>query len=146
MTTMRALLGLSFLLLAACSSSDDSSSGPSGPFEPAGNGQPIGEAEACAQVRAAEDARGAELSCGPVTRPACPGYISSGNPACSQYDQGTVQGCVDYISTIKSCATLKTKSCLVKVLPGTAPNGCPPPVDAGVDSGTDAAVSDAAGD
>ncbi len=100
----------------------------------------MGEAEACKALKDAESARRAALSCGPVTSPSCPGYISAGNEACSQYDQGTVQGCIDYVSKLTSCDALKPKNCVVKVLPGTAPNGCPPPVDAGVDSGIDSGV------
>jgi hypothetical protein len=144
MNTTRAAKALSFFALASwiaasagCSSSDDAGGGASGPFEPPGNGQPMGEAEACNALKDAESARRAALSCGPVTSPSCPGYISAGNEKCSVYDQGTVQGCIDYVSKLTSCDALKPKNCVVKALPGSAPNGCPPPVDAGVDSGTD---------
>ena len=127
------LLG-ALALAEGCSSDDSSSGGGSGDYAPAGNGVAMPELEACKAITAAEDTR---LSCGPKTRPPCPAYINKGNEPCSMYDQGTVQACVEWIAKL-SCADFKTKKCIVKVLPGTAPNGCPPPVDGGDDSGQDA--------
>jgi len=135
-------LALGVPALAAGCSSDDSSGGSSGNYEPAGNGVPMGESEACTSITKAEDARRNELGCGPVTRPSCPGYISAGHAACSQYDQGTVTACQEWIAQ-QSCDALKTKKCIVKVLEGTAPNGCPT-LDAGSDAEADA--GDDAGD
>jgi hypothetical protein len=129
-------LALGVPALAAGCSSDDSSGSSSGNYEPAGNGVPTGESEACTSITKAEDARRNALGCGPVTRPSCPGYISAGHEACSQYDQGTVSACEAWIAQ-QSCDTLKTKKCIVKVLEGTAPNGCTV-VDAGSDAETDA--------
>lgn len=155
---------------AAACSSDDSGGGDSGdkPYEPAGNGLPMGESEACKAITDAEDDKRTALSCGPVTRPPCPGYLAKSNPACSQYDQGTVQACVAYIAGHASCDALSKKKCVVKVIAGSAPNGCPAvdagpdapedsgqdvtvdsDVDAGSDAGDDApgeAASDAPGD
>lgn len=141
----RLLLGLSCVLSAvsllgvgACSS-DDSGGGGSGDtsYEPPGNGVGLGESEACKAITGAEDAKRAELSCGPVTRPPCPTYLQKGNPACSEYDQGTVSACVSYIAGHTSCAALTQKKCVVKVLAGSAPNGCPSN-DAGPDAADDA--------
>lgn len=123
-------------LAAGCSSDDSSGSAP-GDYEPAGNGSPMAEAAACNAIVAAEDARRSALNCGPVTRPPCPTYISLGHDACSQYDQGTVEACVQFISGL-SCDGLKTRKCIVKALPGSAPNGCPA-VDSGPDAEPDAA-------
>ncbi len=126
---------------AVACSSDDSSGGGGGdkPYEPAGNGTPMGESEACNAIIDAEDAKRAALSCGPVTRPPCPGYLAKSNPACSQYDQGTVQACVAYIAGHASCDALTKKKCVVKVFAGSAPNGCPV-VDAGPDAPEDSAA------
>jgi len=136
---------------SACSSDDGGSGTPAGDYAPDGNGVAMDEADACKAITGAEDARRGALSCGPVTRPPCPTYIAAGKPACSQYDQGTVQACVDFILTL-SCNELKTRKCIVKALPGTAPAGCPI-VDAGPDaeqdSGQDADIdagADAADD
>jgi len=129
----------------ACSS-DDPAGGGGGDdvYEPPGNGAPMGESEACQAIIGAEDAKRSALACGPVTRPPCPTYLQKGNPVCSQYDQGTVQACVAYIGAHASCDALTKKKCVVKVLAGSAPNGCPV-VDAGGDAAEDAA-GDAAED
>jgi hypothetical protein len=129
---------LGFALLAACSS-DESGGGGGGPFAPPGNGVPMGEKAACDALQSAVYDRGAALACGPITLPACPGYLVKANESCLQYDQGTVQGCAGYIGGL-GCAELQSYQCIVKSLPGTAPNGCPPPVDAGADTGVDAPV------
>lgn len=136
-------------LVAAACSSDDSSGGGGGDqiYEPAGNGLPMGEADACKAITDAEDAKRAALSCGPVTRPPCPGYLAKSNPTCSQYDQGTVEACVAYIAGHASCDALSKKKCAVKVIAGSAPNGCPvfdagpdAPEDSGQDATADAEV------
>lgn len=98
------------------------------------------EADACAALQKAEDDRRATLGCGAVTRPSCPGYLRKGNEACLQYDQGTVQGCVDFIKGLATCDAVSTAQCVVKALPGTAPNGCDPIADAGSDAAVDAGV------
>jgi hypothetical protein len=143
MRAVKSLIRASALLLVAfpaCSSDD--SGGGGGPFSPPGNGVPMGEAEACAALQDAESDRRNALACGPVTLPACPGYLRKANEPCLQYDQGTVQGCVAYIATQPTCDALKSYQCVVKPLPGTAPQGCPAPpdggIDAPVDTGTDA--------
>lgn len=128
------------LVPLACSS--DEGGGGGGPYAPPGNGVPMNEAEACAALQDAESDKRNALACGPVTLPACPGYLRKANEPCLEYDQGTVSGCVAYIASLSSCDALKTYQCVVKALPGTAPNGCPPPpdggIDAPVDTGTDA--------
>lgn len=135
-------LGAFSIIVAAVSvacSSDDSSGGTGGdkPYEPAGNGVGMSEADACKAIVDAEDAKRAALACGPVTRPPCPTYLQKGNPACSEYDQGTVQACVTYIGQHTSCAALTKKTCVVKVIAGSAPNGCPSVNDAGPDAPED---------
>lgn len=125
------------LAVPACSSDDSSAGGGSDVYTPAGNGVPTSEAAACQAILKADDARRAALQCGPVTRPPCPTYISKGHPACSQYDQGTVDACVAYIAGLASCGELDKKKCVVKALDGTAPNGCSV-LDSGSDAGVDA--------
>lgn len=126
---------------SGCGSDDASGGGGgSGPYQPPGNGVPIGESEACNALLNAEDQAYLKLACGPVTRPPCPSFIQvGGHAACSQYDQGTVQGCVEYIASHASCDALKTKKCAVASLPGSAPNGCPV-VDSGPDAPADTGV------
>ncbi len=128
------------LALAAACSSDDSSSTPSGAYEPAGNGVPISESAACDGLKNAYSNRRSALACGPFTQPACPGFLQKQKqtPACSQYDQGALGACVDYVSKLSSCDELASKDCIVKPLANTAPNGCAPVIDAGFDAGQDA--------
>lgn len=112
-----------FSLVSACSSDDAADDGDQ-PYEPAGNGVAMSESDACKAITAAEDDRRAALSCGPVTRAPCPVYIQKSNPACSQYDQGTVQACAAFVGEQPTCDALTQKKCLLKILPGSAPNGC----------------------
>lgn len=114
---------LGSLLLAACSSEDAPADGDQ-PYAPAGNGVPMSEADACKAITTAEDDRRDSLGCGPVTRPPCPTYIQKGGPACSQYDQGTVQACAAFASQQASCDALLEKKCILKIIEGSAPNGC----------------------
>ncbi|MCC6664240.1 MAG: hypothetical protein IT375_10880 [Polyangiaceae bacterium] len=110
-------------LVSGCSSDDAADDGDQ-PYEPAGNGVAMSESDACKAITAAEDDRRAALSCGPVTRAPCPVYIQKSNPACSQYDQGTVQACAAFVGEQPTCDALTQKKCLLKILPGSAPNGC----------------------
>lgn len=109
--------------LLACSSEDAPADGDQ-PHAPAGNGVPISEADACKAITTAEDDRRDLLACGPVTRAPCPTYIQKANPACSQYDQGTVQACAAFASQQASCDALTKKKCILKIIEGSAPNGC----------------------
>lgn len=131
-------LGFACVSAVGCSSEDGSGGGTPSDFSPPGNGVPTSESAACNAIK---QAYGGRLECGPKTLPACPGLISAGNPACSQYDQGTVDACVEFIAG-QACSELGKRKCIVKALPSTAPNGCPV-VDAGpdaeADAGTDAA-------
>ncbi|MCC6903711.1 MAG: hypothetical protein IT377_32385 [Polyangiaceae bacterium] len=122
---VRCSIGLicAFFLLGACSS-EDAAEDDNQPYAPAGNGVPMSEADACKAITGAEDDRRAALSCGPVTRPPCPVYIQNGNPACSAYDQGTVQACAGFVGEQPSCDALTQKKCLLKIIPGSAPSGC----------------------
>ena len=143
MRSLNVILGafLASGMLCGCSS-DESGGGGGGPFAPPGNGVPMDEAPACDALQDAVSDRRAALGCGPITLPACPGYLRKANEPCLDYDQGTVLGCAAYVGTLATCQELQTYQCVVKALPGSAPNGCPPPVDAGVDApvdtGTDA--------
>lgn len=112
-------------LVFGCSSESDDAAGGSGFFEPAGNGVAISESQACGGLQNAQVARRQTLACGPVTQPACPGYLQKQKqtPACSQYDQGALDACVTYIGGLATCEEVTQKICIVKPL-GNAPNGC----------------------
>ena len=58
----------------------------------------------------------------------CPEFLRAQfSKQCLQYDQGSVQGCIDYYNDKKSCADLSKgiNDCAVTPLAGTEPKGCP---------------------
>lgn len=122
---MRLLTLLACFVVLGCSSGGDDEEAGSGFYEPAGNGVAISEAQACDGLQNAQKTRRAALACGPVTQPACPGYLQKQKqtPACSQYDQGALDACVAYIGGLATCDEVTQKICIVKSL-GNAPAGC----------------------
>jgi hypothetical protein len=122
---MRFLTVLACLVVLGCSSGGDDEETGSGFYEPGGNGVPISEAQACDGLQDAQVARRTALSCGPVTQPACPGFLQKQKqtPACSQYDQGALDACIAYFGGLATCDEVTQKLCIVKPL-GNAPNGC----------------------
>ena len=112
---------------------DTSSGGPieagDGRYYPPGNNTHISEAAACDALASAQDARVQALKC-PITTRTCPSLLRvEFLVACLEYDEGSVQGCIDYYQTKKTCPELKEAldSCVVTAFPGTEPYGCPPP-------------------
>ena len=77
------------------------------------------------------------------TAPTCPGLVrATGAPACSLYDEGTVQGCEDYYAKFSSCEDIQYKRCVVVAIPNSAPAGCDDIEDAGADVLQEASVED----
>jgi hypothetical protein len=134
-----ALAAALLLAISGCGSetkdnTDGSSSGApieagDGRFYPPGNGAHISEAAACDALADAQAARVQALKCNITTR-TCPALLRvEFLVACMEYDEGSVQGCIDYYLTKKSCVDLKdaVEKCVVTAFPGTEPNGCPMP-------------------
>lgn len=130
LTLISALLGP---LLPGCGApadpgNDGGAEGGDGKVHPPGNGHHESEAAACDALNKAQDAHNTTLMCASTSRP-CPSLIQvqAGGAACLEYDQGSVQGCVDYYGTASTCDTLATAiaSCEVISFPGSAPKGCP---------------------
>lgn len=140
------VIGLAALALAVgCSISNDEDTGPAtggsagGGYTPTPNGVAMGEQEACETILDAIDENVVRLGC-TYTRPTCPGYIrDSEAPVCSEYDQGTVEGCADFYATFTSCAEFQSRPCHVNNIENSAPNGCTEE-DAGTDAEADAEV------
>lgn len=116
------------LVAAACTTSPDTGdvvAAPPGAVQPDGNGQALGESKACQEYTDALKAASDKLHCGAASY-SCPEYIRpAGGQACLQYDQGSVSACADLIKKYASCDDFHTQPCIVTVLPGTAPAGCP---------------------
>jgi hypothetical protein len=131
MRPLFALAALSFLFPLACGSTadpgPDGGTGGDGKYHPPGNGQPMTELDACNALNGAQDADHTALGCVSTTR-SCPELIRvQFGTECQQYDQGSVQGCVDYYAKATTCADLNTaiNDCVVTPIEGSAPAGCP---------------------
>lgn len=141
---------LALAALAACSAKDDDADTSQKdtekglePYEPAGNGVHTSEAEACQRMIQALDQRASELGC-VITYPSCPHYLrQSTNGACYEYDEGTIDSCVDFISKYPACEDFKRRPCVVAYFPESSCDEGDAGTDA--DAGDDAATeSDAA--
>lgn len=140
------LIGLTaFVVAVGCSTKDeDTDTGPApggasgGGHTPTPNGVPMDEDDACETLVDAFDTHAKRLGC-TYTLPECPGYIRlSGAPECSEYDQGTVEGCAEFYGTFTSCDEFQKRPCHISNIVDSAPNGCDEETDAGVDAEGDA--------
>ena len=124
---------LSALLLPACGA--DSTSGSTGDppnaddgkFHPPGNGTPVSETAACTMLTDAQSKQFMMLGCASTTR-VCPDFLRSQSATeCLQYDEGSVNGCLQFYSDAKTCKDLSTAAgkCVVATITGSAPKGCP---------------------
>lgn len=99
-----------------------------GKVHPEPNGVAIAEAAACEAVLSAFQDRITALGC-TGTAPSCPGLIQapSGAPACSQYDEGTAQGCADHVTAGADCDDTRARldACIVEPIEDSEPAGCP---------------------
>lgn len=127
---MRAM-ALSFVVLAlalfAVACGEEAPDPGDGKYHPAANGVHTTETLAC---NALVDAHGkALLALGCVgTSRTCPGYLRTQFAEnCLEYDQGSVNGCVDYFKARTTCEELNAAldGCVITSYPGTAPKGCP---------------------
>jgi len=120
------------LSTAACGSSSGPAGGAGGmddgKVHPAGNGQHETQDAACAALSQAQDARNQALACIATSRP-CPTLVlvQVGGTECLEYDQGSVQGCIDYYGQQGTCDALAKAidDCVVTAFPESAPSGCP---------------------
>lgn len=121
---------LAALALPACGADTTSGAGGGGgdgKYHPAGNGQRWSQSVACDALLTAQGALAQSLSCAVTLRP-CPTLLQvmAGGADCLEYDQGSVQGCVEYYASQGSCDSLMRSfdDCVVTSFEGSAPNGC----------------------
>ena len=97
-----------------------------GKFHPKGNAVAVDELTACDTLHTALETKQTKLGC-ILTLRTCPALVQvvSGKP-CFQYDQGTINGCVDYFAQAKDCPELTKRSgdCVFQAIAGSAPQGC----------------------
>jgi hypothetical protein len=90
------------------------------------NGQHITEAAACEALLDAQEAKIGSLKCAITTR-ICPSLIRMmTGEACVEYDEGSVQKCVERYSEASSCESLEDaiSACAVTFYPGTKSADC----------------------
>lgn len=121
-------------VLVGCSSepasgtTSDEPDASDGRYHPQGNGKAMTEADACTALSNARKTKAHELGDCPATVRPCPSFLRAQFPGsdCSEYDEGTVSGCVDYYAAKTSCESLATAvaDCAVAPLSGTLSPGC----------------------
>ena len=98
-----------------------------GKFHPPGNGTPVSEASACTSLTDAQTQHYMALGCASTTR-VCPDFLRSQSAVeCLQYDEGAVNGCLQFYADAKTCKALSEAAgtCVVATIAGSAPKGCP---------------------
>ncbi len=98
-----------------------------GKFHPPGNGTPVSEATACATLTDAQTAHFMDLKCASTTR-ICPDFLRAQSAMeCLQYDEGSINGCLQYYSAATTCEALSAAAgtCVVATIANSAPKGCP---------------------
>jgi hypothetical protein len=146
------VIGLAaFALAVGCTTKNDEDTGPAnggssgGGYTPTPNGVGMNEQEACETLLEAFEKHASRLGC-TYTVPGCPGYIRESTvPECSQYDEGTVNGCADFYAGFSACSEFEKRPCHIMNIVDSAPNGCPEDAgtadsDVETDAETDAAV------
>ena len=126
---------LTAMMIAACSSGTNSNgtsaggaggSVDDGKFHPDPNGVHISETQACELLQSTYQQRIFDLQCSSKTVRTCPGFVRvMYDPDCVEFDEGSVQGCVDWFNEIFNCELLSEEGCVATVYPGTEPAGCP---------------------
>jgi hypothetical protein len=134
LTTLAALVAL--LTTPGCGSDETKNNGSTtgepmdagdGRYHPPGNGQHVAEDAACSALQSAQESKVQSLQC-PITTRTCPSLLRvEFGVACLEYDEGSVQGCVDYYKSKMNCDDLAVaiKDCVVTQYVGSEPNGCP---------------------
>ena len=98
-----------------------------GKVRPAGNGKPMSEAAACTSLTDAQAQRSTAVGCTSTGR-VCPDFLRAQSAVeCVQYDEGAVQGCIQFYNEATTCDAVRKAGeiCVVATIAGIAPKGCP---------------------
>ena len=131
-TALPFLIALLSFFSFGCSSSDSGESssggdGGDGRYHPPASGVHISEEAACTALTEFATDKALGFSGCSITTPLCPGFLRAQfATACMEYDEGSVNGCLDYYGDAAACDTLKkaVDACAVTPYPGTEPGGC----------------------
>lgn len=122
-------------LVIACSGSPVTAAGGAGTggtggvddnVYPPGNGVHVAEASACDALLAGYDQRRQLLNC-TGTVPICPSLLRSKSGAqCLLWDEGSVEGCIDFYEEAKTCEALRDHfdRCVPDFVEGSGGAGC----------------------
>jgi hypothetical protein len=132
---MRSLLVVlpAVVVIFGCSSTDTGAASATGDasdgrYHPEPDGTHVSESSACAALQTAQDAKLMSImGCVGTTR-TCPALLRvEFATECMEYDQGSVDGCIEYYNASPSCDALRDRiaDCVVTPYPGTEPAGCP---------------------
>lgn len=114
-------VGVALALAAGCVSSptieDEVPPSVGAVQPPSSGGATLGADEACQKLVAAERATRDKLGCDDsAVDLSCPGHVLLvGATPCDEYDEGTVQACVDAIGGYAACSDFAAKPCVVTV-------------------------------
>lgn len=104
--------------------------GGDGKIHPPTNGTHTTEQDACMALESEQSTLAQGFSNCIITGFTCPALVraQTGAPACSEYDEGSVEGCVALYEMATSCDDLmgKVADCVVTAYPGTTSAGCSP--------------------
>jgi len=113
------LSGLSLVAAASCSKQKDTQDyvpSQRGAVQPDAGGKRVDEATACEALATAEASARKDLSC-PAAARSCPESIRpAGGADCFQYEQASIDGCVDLFSTFTTCEDFVLHPCLLSAV------------------------------
>ena len=128
------LAPLTFCLILACGDGGETTSGggasgaggmDDGRVRPEPNGVHITEAEACDALQTAYKEKAMACAGQNVTVRTCPNFVKAlYDPDCVEFDQGSVQGCVEHYQSVQ-CELRTEDGGVATVYPGSEPAGCP---------------------
>jgi hypothetical protein len=113
------LCGVALVVAASCSKQKDTQDyvpSQRGAIQPDAGGALVDEATACQTLTTAEANARKDLSCPAVAR-TCPDYIRpAGGADCFQYEQVSLDGCVDLFGSFTTCEDFARHPCLISAV------------------------------
>ncbi len=113
------LCGVALVVAASCSKQKDTQDyvpSQRGAIQPDAGGQLRDEVTACETLTTAEASARKDLGCPAVAR-SCPDYIRpAGGADCFQYEQASLDGCVELFRSFTSCEDFALHPCLVSAV------------------------------
>ncbi len=113
------LCGFALVAAASCTKQKDTQDyvpSQRGAVQPDAGGTLVDEATACAALTSAESSARKDLHC-PAAAHTCPEYVRpAGGADCFQYEQASLDGCVDLFSSFTTCEDFALHPCLLSAV------------------------------